>query len=122
MAVKGRTGRVSTWRAIELRPQDDAALPVPSTPFVGHDIELGELRGLLEAVRESPGCQICTVIGRRGSASHGSCANRARPWARDDGRVGRCAAYGQGVTYRRWPTSSEASGTATPFDLRPPPR
>ena len=101
MAVKGRTGRVSTWRVIELSPQDDAALPVPSAPFVGRDIELGELRGLLEAVRAAPGCQICTVVGPPGIGKSRLVRElRAAVGHETTAVLGRCAAYGQGVTYR----------------------
>ena len=114
MAVKGRTGRVSTWRVIELSPEDDAALPVPSTPFVGRDIELGELRGLLEAVRAAPGCQICTVVGPPGIGKSRLVRElRAAVGHETTAVLGRCAAYDKASPIGRRPTSSGASGTAT---------
>ena len=101
IAVKGRTARVSAWRAIELRPQDDAALPPPSTPFVGRDAELRELRRLLAAVREAPACQICTVVGPPGIGKSRLMRElRAGMGHETTAVLGRCVAYGQGVTYR----------------------
>jgi predicted ATPase/class 3 adenylate cyclase len=101
MALKGRTARVSAWRALELRPQDDAALPASSTPFVGRDAELRELRRLLAAVREAPACQICTVVGAPGIGKSRLMRElRAGMGNETTAVLGRCVAYGQGVTYR----------------------
>jgi predicted ATPase/class 3 adenylate cyclase len=101
MALKGRTARVSAWRAIELRPQDDAALPALSTPFVGRETELGELRGLLDGIRDAPGCQICTVVGPPGIGKSRLMRElRAAVGDETTALLGRCVAYGQGVTYR----------------------
>jgi class 3 adenylate cyclase/tetratricopeptide (TPR) repeat protein len=100
-ALKGRTARVSTWRAIELRPHDDAALPASSTPFVGRDAELDELRRLLAGVCETPTCQICTVVGSPGiGKSRLMHELRAGMSHETTALLGRCVAYGQGVTYR----------------------
>ena len=86
---------------IELRPQDDAALPAPSTPFVGRDVELRELRRLLAAVRAAPTCQICTVVGPPGIGKSRLMRElRAGMGHETTAVLGRCAAYGQGVTYR----------------------
>jgi predicted ATPase/class 3 adenylate cyclase len=101
MALKGRTARVSAWRAIALRPQDDAALPALSTPFVGRETELGELRGLLDGIRDAPGCQICTVVGPPGIGKSRLMRElRAAVGDETTALLGRCVAYGQGVTYR----------------------
>ena len=101
MALKGRTARVSAWRALELRPQDDAALPAPSTPFVGRDAELRELRQLLAAVREASACQICTIVGPPGIGKSRLMRElRAGVGHETTAVLGRCVAYGQGVTYR----------------------
>jgi predicted ATPase/class 3 adenylate cyclase len=101
IAVKGRTARVSAWRAVELRPQDGAALPAPSTPFVGRDAELDELRRLLAGVRETPTCQICTVVGPPGIGKSRLMRElRAVVSNETTAVLGRCVAYGQGVTYR----------------------
>ncbi len=100
-ALKGRTARVSTWRAIELRPHDDAALPAPSTPFVGRDAELGELRRLLAGIRKAPTCQICTVVGPPGIGKSRLMRELREVVGHETTAVlGRCVAYGQGVTYR----------------------
>ena len=100
-ALKGRTARVSAWRAIELRPHDDAALPASSTPFVGRDAELDELRRLLAGVRETPTCQICTVVGSPGIGKSRLMRElRAVVDHETTAVLGRCVAYGQGVTYR----------------------
>jgi class 3 adenylate cyclase/tetratricopeptide (TPR) repeat protein len=99
--LKGRSARVSVWRAIELRPLNDALFPAPSTPFVGRDAELGELRRLLAEVRETSTCHISSAVGPpgigksrlirelRGVVDHETTAV-----------LGRCVAYGQGATYR----------------------
>ncbi len=100
-ALKGRTARVSTWRAIELRPPNDAVLPASSTPFVGRAAELGELRGLLAEVLQTPSCQICSVVGSPGIGKSRLIRELRAIVDRETTAVlGRCVAYGQGVTYR----------------------
>jgi class 3 adenylate cyclase/tetratricopeptide (TPR) repeat protein len=101
IAVKGRTARVSAWRAIELRPQDEDAFPASSAPFVGRDAELGELRRLVAAIREAPTCRICTVVGPPGIGKS-RLMSELRAGVGDETTtvLGRCVAYGQGVTYR----------------------
>jgi class 3 adenylate cyclase/tetratricopeptide (TPR) repeat protein len=99
-ALKGRTARVSAFRAIELRPQDDAALPAPATPFVGRDAELRELRRLLATVRETSTCQICTIVGPPGIGKSRLMRELRAGVGETTAVLGRCVAYGQGVTYR----------------------
>ena len=101
IAVKGRTALVDAWRAIELRPPGDAALRPPSTPFVGRDAELRELRRLLAAVREAPTCQICTVVGPPGIGKSRLMRELLEGMGHETTAVlGRCVPYGHGVTYR----------------------
>ncbi len=99
-ALKGRTARVSAWRAIELRPQDDAALSAPATPFVDRDAELDELRRLLAAVRDARTCQIVTVVGPPGIGKSRLMRELHAGVGDTTAVLGRCVAYGQGVTYR----------------------
>ena len=71
-----------------------------STPFVGRRRELEELRGAFDAVVRERSCALATIVGTPGMGKSrlareliGSLETEARIV------VGRCIAYGQGITY-----------------------
>ncbi|HEX5895988.1 MAG TPA: BTAD domain-containing putative transcriptional regulator [Thermoleophilaceae bacterium] len=100
VALKGRTAKVQARRLLELA--DDQTWVRPSgTPFVDRESELEELREVFGRVRRARGCHAITVVGPAGIGKS-RLARELIPDVGEDGTVvvGRCPAYGEGVTYR----------------------
>jgi DNA-binding SARP family transcriptional activator len=100
LALRGRTARVQAWRLLEVIPER-TPLRSPRTPLVDREHELEELRAAFGGVRSSQSCQAVTVVGPAGIGK----SRLARELAAEVGSdatvvVGRCPAYGEGVTYR----------------------
>ena len=100
VALKGRTAKVQVWRLLEL-PDDQTWGRSSGTPFVDRESELEELREVLGRVRRARSCHAITVVGPAGIGK----SRLARELIADVGEdgtvvVGRCPAYGEGVTYR----------------------
>ena len=83
-----------------MRPDVPAFARSVSTPFVGRREELGELRQAFETIVRESSCRLATIVGPPGIGK----SRLARELLRSlesEARVvvGRCAAYGEGITY-----------------------
>ena len=99
LALKGRMSKERAWRLVDL-PTDEE-WPTISTPFVGRQAELDELRAAFSRARDDRACRLCTVAGPAGIGK----TRLAREFvaeARGSATVavGRCLSYGEGITYR----------------------
>jgi class 3 adenylate cyclase len=99
LAVKGRTAKVNAWRLLEVTGEEQ--LPELSTPFVGRERELDELRAALTATQEDRVCRLSAVIGPAGIGKT-RLAREFLAEVRETSTVavGRCLSYGEGITYR----------------------
>jgi class 3 adenylate cyclase/DNA-binding winged helix-turn-helix (wHTH) protein len=100
LALKGRTAKVQAWRLLGL-VEDQMWLRQSGSPFVGRERELEELRAAFARVRGERSCHAVTVVGPAGIGK----SRLARELAAEVDEeatvvVGRCPAYGEGVTYR----------------------
>jgi class 3 adenylate cyclase len=99
LAVKGRTAPVHAWRLLDLVAPEPVAQR-PSTPFVGRELELNELRAAFKLVRHERSCRLCTIAGPPGIGK----SRLAAEFLTEAGdsatvAVGRCLSYGEGITY-----------------------
>ncbi len=98
--AKGKSRPLVPWRLLGLRPDVPAFARPITTPFVGRRGELAELRDAFDtAVRESS-CSLATIVGLPGIGK----SRLARESLRSLEKVarvvvGRCVAYGDGITY-----------------------
>ncbi|HEY7282961.1 MAG TPA: adenylate/guanylate cyclase domain-containing protein [Actinomycetota bacterium] len=103
VAVKGKTGPVALWRALEATGRYGVDVERPRTPFVGRGEDLGLLQQtLLRSVRD-PGVQLVTITGEPGVGKTRLVAE-FQAWVDDlpelvTWRQGRCLPYGDGVTF-----------------------
>jgi class 3 adenylate cyclase/tetratricopeptide (TPR) repeat protein len=98
LALKGRKSKERAWRLLELAT--DGEWSTLSTPFVGRDGELEELRQAFSRARDDRACGLCTVVGPAGIGKTrlaGEFVAEARASATV--AVGRCLSYGEGITY-----------------------
>ena len=98
--AKGKSRPLAAWRVLGVRPDVPAFARPIQTPFVGRGGELGDVRHAFEsAVREST-CTLATIVGPPGIGKSRLAREALRsfePEARV--LVGRCVAYGDGITY-----------------------
>ena len=100
VAAKGKSQPLAAWKLLGLRP-DVAPFAQPiSGPFIGRERELEELRHVFEDAVREPSCRLATIVGPPGIGKSRltrelvrSLEQRARVV------VGRCVAYGEGITY-----------------------
>jgi class 3 adenylate cyclase/tetratricopeptide (TPR) repeat protein len=98
--AKGKSEPVAAHRLLGLRPDVPAFAREVSTPFVGRLRELEDLRAAFDAAVRECSCALATIVGTPGIGKSrlareliGSLETEARIV------VGRCIAYGQGITY-----------------------
>jgi len=98
--AKGKRERVPAWRLLGLRPDALAFSRPIATPFVGRETEQAALLVAFdEAVRDSS-CALVTVVGPPGIGKSRLARETIRALERDARvLVGRCVAYGEGITY-----------------------
>ena len=92
-------GAGAAWRLATVRPE---LVPAPAaTPLVGRETELGAVLELLSRVSDEPGCRLVTLLGPPGIGKS-RLARELFERVRGDATVlvGRCLAYGEGITYR----------------------
>jgi DNA-binding SARP family transcriptional activator len=100
LALRGRTAKVKAWRLLELL-DDRTPLRSPRTAFVGREDELEALRAAFARTRDTRGCQAVTITGPAGMGKSRLARELVDELAQDATVVvGRCPAYGEGVTYR----------------------
>ena len=98
--AKGKSEPLAAWRLVALRPDVPAFARPIGTPFVGRSQELAVLGEAFEKAVETRTCELATVLGTPGIGKSrlvrellGSLETRARIL------VGRCVAYGDGISY-----------------------
>ncbi|HEX7254519.1 MAG TPA: adenylate/guanylate cyclase domain-containing protein [Gaiellaceae bacterium] len=102
LTLKGKAEPVRAWRLLGVV---EGAPPFPrrfDAPMVGREEELASLRAQLEAAEQERRCRLATIVGpagigksRLGDELFSATRGRATTL------VGRCLAYGEGITY--WP-------------------
>jgi len=102
LALKGIADPVPAWRLLGVV---EGAPPFPrrlDTPMVGRQEELNALRAELEAAISNRRCRLATIVGPAGIGKS-RLGNELFAATKDSARalVGRCLAYGEGITY--WP-------------------
>ena len=100
VVAKGKTRPLAAWRLLGLRPSTPAFARPIVTPFIGRRRELDELRHAFEtAVRESS-CRLATIVGPPGIGKSRLAREVVRALEQEARVVvGRCVAYGEGITY-----------------------
>ena len=100
IVVKGKSEPLTAWRLVALRPDVPAFARPIRTPFVGRRKELADLTAGFEAAVRDNGCRLATIVGPPGIGKSrlarelvGSLEASARIL------VGRCVAYGEGISY-----------------------
>ena len=98
--AKGKSEPLAAWRLIAVRPDVPAFTRPIRTPFVGRSEELAVLGEAFEKAVQARSCELATIIGTPGIGKSrlvreliGSLETRARVL------VGRCVAYGDGISY-----------------------
>ncbi len=100
LQLKGKSRPVTAWRLLGVV---EGAPPFPrrlDTPMVGRDAELALLRGELAAAVEERRCRLATIVGPAGIGKS-RLGNELLRSGDATALVGRCLAYGEGITY--WP-------------------
>jgi class 3 adenylate cyclase/predicted ATPase len=102
LELKGKAAPVAAWRLLGVV---EGAPPFPrrlDVPMVGRENELSRLQAELDAASRERRCHLATIVGpagigksRLGNELFSSTRGRATTL------VGRCLAYGEGITY--WP-------------------
>jgi class 3 adenylate cyclase/S1-C subfamily serine protease len=105
LTLKGKSGTVRAWLAGPPRARTGSELRSFSSVFIGREMELDFLKGLLAAVQESCSPQIGLLVGEPGIGKSRLVAELGHyldelpepvAWCQ-----GRCLPYGEGVTF--WP-------------------
>jgi class 3 adenylate cyclase/tetratricopeptide (TPR) repeat protein len=104
LELKGKASPIDAWRLVEVLPEAPAFTRRMDAPFVGRSEELARLRASLDRAGSTGTCQLVTVTGPPGIGKS-RLVRELVASAKDDARVvvGRCLAYGEGITY--WPLS-----------------
>ena len=96
--LKGKSEPVAAWELREVRADETRRLS--AAPMVGREQELQVLRDAFAEVLDSRSCRLATVVGAAGVGKSRLVAEFLG--GLDGARVvlGRCVAYGDGITYR----------------------
>ena len=100
--LKGKAEPVLARCLLEVLPSAPAFARSPNAPFVGRQDELHGLNAVLARAVEGPTPQLVTLVGTAGiGKSRLTREFLTRAAAQERIVVGRCLAYGEGITY--WP-------------------
>ena len=98
IAVRGRGAPVRVWRLLALGSGERSS---PSTRLIGRERELAELRESFERARRERACRLVTIVGPPGIGKSRLARELITVLAGEATvAVGRCASYGEGITYR----------------------
>jgi class 3 adenylate cyclase/tetratricopeptide (TPR) repeat protein len=109
--AKGKSEPVAVWRLLDVLDDAPAFSRRLDLPFVGRDEELAQLVGLFERAAREGTAQRVTLLGVPGIGKS-RLARELVQRVGDEARVvvGRCLAYGDGITY--WPLAEIVHATA----------
>ena len=104
---------VRAFRLVEVVPVASPIRPRVETPFLGRERELRLLRDTFERSVAESGCHLVTVLGEPGIGKS-RLVRELRPLLESEATflVGRCPAYGEGITY--WPVREMVVQAAGP--------
>ena len=97
--AKGKSRPLAAWRLVELKPDVPAFTRPVRTPFVGRRRELDELHEAYDAVVRESLCRLVTIVGPPGIGKSRLAREVLGSFREAQAVVGRCVAYGDGVTY-----------------------
>ena len=112
----GEAQPARAYRLLELMPEAPAAGARPETPFFGREPELRLLRDTFDRSVVGASCQLVTVLGEPGIGKS-RLVRELQPLLGPEATVlvGRCPAYGEGVTY--WPVREMILQAAGPESI-----
>jgi class 3 adenylate cyclase/tetratricopeptide (TPR) repeat protein len=98
--AKGKSQPLAAWRLLGLRPEVPAFATPIATPFVGRHRELDELRHAFESAVQESACRLATIVGPPGIGKSRLARELLHSFEQEARVVvGRCVAYGEGITY-----------------------
>ncbi len=98
--AKGKSEPLAAWRVLGVRPEAPAFARPIVTPFVGRDGELDELRHAFDVAARESSCALATIVGPPGIGKSRLAREALRAFEKEARVVvGRCVAYGDGITY-----------------------
>ncbi len=121
--VKGKTGSIPIWRAIEARSRFGVAVEASgSDVFVGRVHELGLLTDAMERAEAQSSPQLVTLVGEPG-VGKSRLVHELYRWVDDRQdivwwRQGRCLPYGEGITF--WALGEVVKSQAGILEAEPP--
>ena len=100
LQAKGKREPLRAWRLVSVQHDAPAIARSIDTPFVGRRQEREQLRQVFDAAVRERACRLVTIVGTPGAGKSRLTREFLQAIA-DEARVlvGRCAAYGQGITY-----------------------
>ena len=109
--AKGKREAVTAWRLLDVLDDAPAFTRPIASPFVGRRNELGELMAAFRRAAETRAAQRITVLGVPGIGKSRLARELVQAVAGEARiTVGRCLAYGDGITY--WPLAEIVRATA----------
>jgi class 3 adenylate cyclase/tetratricopeptide (TPR) repeat protein len=102
LSVKGKPEPITAWRVLGVVSGAPAVARRLDSPLVGRDRELAMLHHAFDRAAEDESCQFVTILGPAGAGKSRLTAELLGE-VRDRATVlvGRCLAYGEGITF--WP-------------------